>query len=464
MPTGRRAATQQAVTILICCSMLAVLPAAGLSAHSQPATVLESRVNGGLEARSSSDPSLQPIGGPVLVGTSSSTIAIDQSADKVYVANYYTKNITVISTKSRTQLLTLWTGDRPTQLLDDQRDGLVFALGNPYLGNGACEAPCPENGSVTAFSTSGDVSTGQVTVGMNPVGFAFDGYSDELFVANTLSDNMSMISPHPFGLKSTLGLSSYDLIADPTTSAVYSLETGLPGNVTVIDSSTNTIVRTLQTGGSPYMGVFDPWNKILYVADGNRTQDWVDVISTVTNQLVTKIGLPGEAAQMVIDSLNGDLLVGTHLFSNERQDYAGNFTLISEATNSVITTFVWSPYVYTVVSDNATRAVYFLGYGNLTVFNATTMTPLYSVPVNSSAYLMALDTADDTLYIVNPSYYIGVPGSVNIYAAPLPIPPSNSSPGILGWTDLAIPVAVGSVLAGALIGILSWVRLRSRRA
>jgi DNA-binding beta-propeller fold protein YncE len=233
--------------------------------------------------------------------------------------------------------------------------------------------------------------------------------------------------------------------------------------VTVVNGSTNSVAEVIQTGGSPYAGVFDPWNKMLYVADGNLTADWVDVISTDTNQIVSKIGLTAAAAQLTVDSLTGDLLVGTHMFSNERQDYAGNFTMVSAATNKVTKTFVWSPYVYSIVSDNATGAVYFLGHANLTVFNATTMAPVYGDPINSSAYLMALDSTDDTLWIVNPSYYVGVPGSVDIYSSPLPIPPPASSSWGAGWNSLAATVAIGSVVTGALTGSVTWSRLRSRR-
>ena len=402
----------------------------------------------------------------MLVGTSSYAMAIDPAAGRAYIANYYTNNITVISTSSHNQVVTIPVGigaEYPTNLLDDSTDGLILVLSNPYWGSNTCEAPCPGNGTVTAFSTSTNAPVGQVAVGTNPEGFVFSSHSDEAFVSNLLPGTVSVISPQPFGLKATLSLATYSLIADPANSAVYALETGLPGNVTVINGTTNSIAAVIGTGGSPYMGVYDPWNRILYVGDGNRTQDWIDVISTVTDHLVTEVDLPGQDFQMTVDSLTGNLLVGTDQFTNERQFYGGNFTVISRSTNAVLQTIPWSPYVYAVISDNATGAVYFLGEGNLTVFNATTMSPAYSAPVNRDAYEMALDTSDDTLWVLNPSFYIGVPGSVDIYKAPWPISSSGSPAGVLGWTDLPAPVLLGSVVAGALIGSLTWFRARGRR-
>jgi len=406
---------------------------------------------------------LQNISPPILVGTSSSAIAIDSSAAKVYVANEYTENVTVISATTHERVATLPTKYPPTQLATDPQDGTVFALGNPYYASTSCPNSCPENGTVDAFSTFNNSRVGEVNVGNLSVGFAWSEAADELFVANAVSHDVSVISAHPVRLEATLALPAYALVSDPTSSYVYALDTGNPGNVTILNGSTNSVAGVIHTEGSPSMGVFNPWNKMLYIGDGNATQSWIDVISTVSRQLVTKIGLPGEAFEMVVDSRTGDLLVGSDHFSNERQFYGGNFSIVSPSTNAVLRSFVWSPYVYAVVPDNATGAVYVLGFGNLTVFNATTMSPRYRAPVNESAYLMALNPTDNTLWIVSESDYIGVPGSVEVYAAPLPIAPPASSSGVLGETNLGVPVVVGSVVAGVAMGVAVWLRGRNRR-
>ena len=401
---------------------------------------------------------------PILVGTSSSAVTIDASAGKVYVANEYDRNVTVISASTYQKLATLNTRYPPTEIVTDPQDGAVFALGNPYFESSSCENSCPGNGTVDAFSTASNAPIGEVSVGNLPVGIAFSEAADELFVANTVSSNLSVISPHPFALKATLAIPAYQLIADPTDAYVYAIETGNPGNVTILNGLTNSVAGVIHTGGDPFTGVFNPWNRMLYIGDGNATQNWVDVVSTVTNQLITKIGLPGEAFEMVVDSLNGDLLVGSDHFSNARQFYGGNFSVISPSTNAVLRTFVWSPYVYAVVPDNATGAVYVLGFGNLTVFNATTLSPVYRAPVNESAYLMALSPTDDTLWVVSLSYYIGTPGSVVVYAAPLPTAPPAPSSGILGETNLVVPVVLASVVAGVAIGMAVWRRSRDHRS
>lgn len=440
-------------------------------------------------------PMLKNLSPPIFVGEASSSIVIDQPAGEAFVANFWSDNVTVISTVTHTRIASFPTGATPTELLTDPQDGMVFALANPIPpGNVACVEPeCPGNGTLTAYSTAENRSVGALSVGSDPYGFALSAHSDEVLVANLFSQNVSVVSPRPFGPKASLavplsydvGLAppSYALIADPTNSLVYSFEPGPPGlgvdenpsNVTIINATTNTITGEIHVAGSPYMGVFDPWNKILYVGDGNRTVSWVDVISTVTNQLLTTIGLLGEPYQMVVDPVNGNLLVATELDLFDDQFYAGNLTLISGTTNSVIKNIVWPPLFNSLVApwnfcpvvfDNVTRAAYILRQGNLTVFNATTMTPLYSD--SSGGLLMAVDSADNTLYIVNPVFAGKVPGSVDIFAAPWPIPPPTGSSVSslawgLGWMNLAALVALGSAVAALMIGVVVWYRFRRRK-
>ena len=398
-------------------------------------------------------PSLQAIGGPVLVGTSSSAIVVDSPANKVYVANYYSNNVSVISTVSHALFYTLPTGANPSVLLADQQDNILFVGNSAYYGpHGDCQSPCPANGTVTMYSTSTDALLGSVQVGVQPISMAFSPHSDELLVANEMSSNISIISATQGRLVGSLPLPSYVLLADPASGMVYSAGARA---VSVINSSTNTVVATIAVGGFPEYPVLNPWNSDLYV--GNPGSNTVEVISTVTNRLVATIAIAAQPGLMTLDSLNGDLIVASNEFTNERQFFNGTLTVISGLTNRVLSTQSIVSHFYGLAMDNATRALYLLSYGNLTVFDGSTAEPLYTDPVSSTAYLIGVDLARGAIYIVNPCGFIGVPGSVDIYAAPLPIAPAVP-PGLPGLPTLVEPVLAAAIVAGMVIGVLVWFR------
>ncbi len=387
----------------------------------------------------------------MVVGGSLSAIVVDEPAKKIYVANYHASDFSVISTVSHTLENLVATGVNPDEFLADDQDHLIF-VGNSYHYGpyDNCEGPCPTNGTVTMYSTATDAPVSTVVVGMEPVSMAFSPRSDELFVANEFSLNVSIISVSQGRLVGSLDLPSLAVAADPANGMVYSAGGGPNGSVSVINSSTNSIVTTIAVGGVPEYLVLDPWNGDLYV--GNPGSNSVEVISTLTNRVIAAVAVPGQPYLMKVDSVNGDVIVTSFEFSNERQFYNGTLTAISAATNTVFRSIAISAYQYGMAVDNVTGAAYLLASGNLTIFNASTVVPLYTDPVNSSAYLLACDPAGGAIYVASPNYYVGMSGVVNIYVAPLPIPVSPAS-GILGPYPLGVPVIVGSLVTGGLLAI-----------
>lgn len=453
MPARPRAVFPLVLTVLTCSIVLtATLAVIGGTPYRE--TITSSRIGSGLtEADSGSAPGLQAIGSPVLVGGILSAMVVDEPAKKIYVANYHASDFSVISTVSHTLENLVATGVNPNEFLADDQDHLVF-VGNSYHYGpyDNCEDPCPTNGTVTMYSTATDAPVSTVVVGMEPVSMAFSPRSDELFVANEFSLNVSIVSVSQGRLVGSINLPSLALAADPSTGMVYSAGGGPNGVVSVIDSTTNAIVANISVGGFPEYLLLNSWNHDLYV--GNPGSNTVDVISTLANRLIAVVTVPGQPDMMTIDSLNGDVVVTSHEFSNERQFYNGTLTAISGITNTVFRSVSVSAYHYGMVADNVTGTLYLLTSGNLTVLNATTVVPLYTDSVNATAYLLACDPAGGAIYVAAPNYYIGMSGVVNIYAAPLPIAVSPA-PGILGLYPLGVPVIVGSLVTGGLLALVA---------
>lgn len=149
-------------------------------------------------------------------------------------------------------------------------------------------------------------------------------------------------------------------------------------------------------------------------------------------------------------------------FTNQQQFFDGNLTVVSEGSNTVYANVPVSAYFYGGVTDNLTGALYALTLQTLTVFNATTVTPIYSTNVNESAYFLAVDPARGAMFIVDPSYDIYVPGEVNVYEPPLPSAAATSA------SFLGLPAGEGfgvvlGVIAVATAVVAFFARVRQRR-
>ncbi len=459
MPT--LAQTSAAIaSILILCAAVFV---GGLSSH----IVGHVRAtSGSVPDAPGNTPSLQPIAPPIHIGVESTAIAVDSATEKAYVTNYYSNTVSVISTATNVSLSdTLTTEENPLSLLVDEQDSRVFVAtvnGSESYENCASQCPTFYNGTIEAYSTTTDSLLGNVRVGAYPSVLTFSPRTDELFVANTQSGNVSIISASQLRVLTSLNLSSIALVDDPLNGMVYSASGGPNGSVSAINTTTNAVAAALKVGPYPDLMLLDPWNGFLYVACSAYGQGAVNVtyvINTTTSQLIAAVPTPGQPRMIALDSLNGDVMVASNRFTNQRQFYDGNLTVISAFTDLSISNVPISAYFYGMVSDNATGALYLLSFENLTVFNATTVSPVYTDQVNASAYLLALDPVRDAVLIVDPSYDIYLPGEVDLYQAPLPVLMASPS-AFLGLSSPVIPVIVSSIAVGLIISLALWTRYR----
>lgn len=405
-------------------------------------------------------PSLQPIAPPIHVGVESISIAVDSAANKTYVANFYSRTVSVISYASSVVLSdTLAISQNPNGLLVDAHDNLLFVTSYNYTSTGN---PMNSTGWITAFSTTNDSQVGSVHVGGQPWAVVVTPHPDELFVSSYYGGGVIILSVHPLRLLTSLNLTAYGMVYDPNNGLVFAATGELNGSVVAIDPATNTVVNTIRVGGIPDFVLLNPWNGLLYVAcsgPSDGIQNATYVINATAELPVAIVPLSGQPRMAVLDSLNGDVIVGTNRFTNQRQFYDGNLTVISGTNDVALANLPISAYFYGLASDNVTGALYLLTYGNLTVLNATTVSPLYAVGVNSSAYLLAVDQARGILFIVDPSYDIYSSGEVDVYQPPLPMLISVTSAS--SFTSVLV---LGTSLAAGVVVALVYATGRRRRS
>jgi YVTN family beta-propeller protein len=114
-----------------------------------------------------------------------------------------------------------------------------------------------------------------------------------------LGDTVSVIdtSANTVANTITVGINPFGIIMNPTGTQVYVADSNywnggntntVPGSISVIDVSTDTVTATVPTGSVPTLMTFSPDGSALYVTDSNS--DDVATISTVTNTPTGTIG------------------------------------------------------------------------------------------------------------------------------------------------------------------------------
>ncbi len=155
------------------------------------------------------------------------------------------------------------------------RDGSLLAVCDSF------------NDRVRIYDTAGMSQIASVTVGDFPIRAAFSADSNRLFVANALSDDLSVvrISPGPVAVVGTIGGIDMPLVVEPDDQGyVYVGAFGFqdPG-LRVVDPNDGTIVASLNlSGGQPRASFLSPTDGSLYLAlhDNNASYRLVRVIAT----------------------------------------------------------------------------------------------------------------------------------------------------------------------------------------
>jgi YVTN family beta-propeller protein len=175
-----------------------------------------------------------------------------------------------------------------------------------------------------------DSLTSTIRVGNGPMGITYDFKNGNMYVANFLSNTVSVIDGNTNNVISTIPLGSNaspaDIAFDSENGKVYVTNFNA-GTVSVIDGNRNQVIATIAVGGNPTAIAINSNNGNIYVADGvNR----VDVINPITNIIIASVIVGNEPSGIAFDSNNRNMYVTNFL--------SDTVSVIDTRTNTVIAT------------------------------------------------------------------------------------------------------------------------------
>ncbi|MDA4123232.1 MAG: PQQ-binding-like beta-propeller repeat protein [Thaumarchaeota archaeon] len=269
----------------------------------------------------------------------------DTANDLIYVANYGSGSVSVISDARLAVLTTIDVGSEPMGIAYDSANGYL------YVTNSGSD-------TVSVISGLTNQVVGTVSVGSSPQGAAYDPKNGRVYVTNTGSNSVSTIngtqitgSPIPVGSK------PYGIAFGAN--QIYVANSG-SNTVSVISPSLNDKVsRTISVGSSPTGVAYDSANKEVYVT--NSISDSVSAISTTSKTVVATIAVGESPYGVVYDTRSSNIYVTNTL--------SATYTEIAGSSNTVINTVSvgFSPTGIAFVSitdrlyvaDNETNSVYY---------------------------------------------------------------------------------------------------------
>ncbi len=304
--------------------------------------------------------------GSVNVGVGPDAIAYDPSNGNLYVANWGSDNLTVFNASNYTNPRSFATDVRPLGLTFDSADGNLYIAENDANSiaevNGATNQvvrtfrdPGPGSfgpggkdpgpfgivfdpvggglyvadsllGGVTVFNASANGFSANnsafVPTGAGAGAVAVDNATGTVFVANSLANTVTALSPDPTAVELPVGEDPVALAVDSGAGLVF-VANALSDNISVISESSSggiLVNGSLTLSGSPTALAFDPANQVLYVSvlgsttltgGGVTLVEGVNVSSNLTMVVGGTVTLATPVSSLLTDTGAGVVLAGS---------------------------------------------------------------------------------------------------------------------------------------------------------
>jgi len=240
-------------------------------------------------------------------------------------------------------------------------------------------------------NVTGTTLTDSIPVGNYPFGVAYDSGKGEVFVTDSASGIVSVISDSTNSIITGAGAGTgpTGVAYDPPMGELFVTNYG-SDTVSVISDATDTVVATVPVGSSPYAVVFDSASREVFVA--NLGSNNVSVISDASNRVVATVPVGADPYGLAFDTAMDQVYV-----ANSGSD---NVSIISDATNRVVATVPVGVTPYGLAFDPNKREVFVSNVhsDNVTIISDTTTAVIGMVSVGGGPRGLAYDPQDQLVF------------------------------------------------------------------
>jgi YVTN family beta-propeller protein len=275
-----------------------------------------------------------------------------------------------------------------------------------------------------------------IPVGSDPSDEVYDSARGEVFVLNTGSDNVSVISDTENRVVATIpvGITPTSMAYDESAGEVFVANSGGGGatlqnvSVSVINDTSNAVVRTFPVyyyGGPPppVSMAFDGGNGEIFVAIS--VSNSVSVMDPMTGAFIANVSVRSMPDGITYDPAQGEVFVAEGL--------SDVVSVINDTTDAVVTQISVGDYPrgqypsgLAYDSDRGEVLVGMVGVpDNVTIINATSNLVVANVPISRTVFEsggplgVAYDGANQEVLVANPACQLGAfcnvgPGNLSV--------------------------------------------------
>lgn len=228
-------------------------------------------------------------------------LVYDDALSLLYTTGYYPGTLTAVSPGNQSVVSVIPLSALPSEAFYVQADGTVYVLNQTAGG-------LSENSLVEISAATGTI-TGNVAVGTDPQGAAYDPAAQEIFVADRFSESVKVVSTVSNSVVATvpLGFEPGPLAFDAATSQVWVTDP-YGGTVAAISDVNNQVVASVTVQSLPSGIAADPVDGTVYVSDFASNN--VSVVSDVSDSVVATVRLTGLPNSVGYDPVSDQVLVG----------------------------------------------------------------------------------------------------------------------------------------------------------
>jgi YVTN family beta-propeller protein len=276
--------------------------------------------------------------------------AYDPLDNDLYVSNYISGSITVISMVSLTAIANITVGSGPVQDFYDPVTHLIYVLN--WIG-----------GTVSVINGTTQSVSATISGFASPDCITYDLANGYLYIPDEYSNRVSILDPStnlivasvPAGASQPEFCATYDSLSGD----IYVVNSG-SNNLTVISGTTNKVLTNIPVGPYPSYTALDPRNGYLYVPA--QQSDFVTVVNGSSNSVVKNITVGQTPGSVVYAPPTGNLYA-----INGRGGGSSNLSVISGKTNSVTATIAVPSQPYNALFDPGNGRLYVTSSASNTV-------------------------------------------------------------------------------------------------
>jgi YVTN family beta-propeller protein len=240
-----------------------------------------------------------------------------------------------------------------------------------------------------------------IVVGKGPYKDLFDPDNGNIYVANTFSNSVSVISAKTNSVIAHVtqhsGETPRELAYDSANGKLF-VANVYSNTVTVIDTSTNKLIDRIPVGSITNGVVFDSANGNVYAINAGSP---VSIINGSTDKVIANVPVGSNSLDGVFDPANGYLYV----FNPGSR----SVSVINGATNTVLTTIDGLPSPVAGAYDSANRKIYVANYGTnlVSVIDGSTNKLVNTIAVGEGPTGALFDPDNNRIYVANQGHNLG---------------------------------------------------------